>query len=79
MRMKILILRDFEGQISSYYRAKEDGRLYVNEWYVDKRGNSLYYFIMETKERQHSGLTQVDGTLYYFLKMVVDIKMKRLP
>ena len=41
-----IILRDFEGQISSYYRAKEDGRLYVNEWYVDERGDYLYYFLL---------------------------------
>ena len=61
-----IILRDFEGQISSYYRAKEDGRLYVNEWYVDKRGNSLYYFYYGDEGKAASGLTQVDGTLYYF-------------
>ena len=59
-----IILRDFEGQISSYYRAKEDGRLYVNEWYVDKRGNSLYYFYYGDEGKAASGLTQVDGTLY---------------
>ena len=61
-----IIIRDFEGQISSYYRAKEDGRLYVNEWYVDKRGNSLYYFYYGDEGKAASGLTQVDGTLYYF-------------
>ena len=61
-----IILRDFEGQISSYYRAKEDGRLYVNEWYVDERGDCLYYFYYGDEGRAASGLTQVDGTLYYF-------------
>ena len=61
-----IILRDFEGQSSSYYRAKEDGRLYVNEWYVDKRGNRLYYFYYGDEGKAASGLTQVDGTLYYF-------------
>ena len=61
-----IILRDFEGQISSYYRAKEDGRLYVNEWYVDERGDYLYYFYYGDEGRAASGLTQVDGTLYYF-------------
>ena len=58
-----IILRDFEGQISSYYRAKEDGRLYVNEWYVDER---VYYFYYGDEGKAASGLTQVDGTLYYF-------------
>ena len=58
-----IILRNFEGQISSYYRAKEDGRLYVNEWYVDERA---YYFYYGDEGRAASGLTQVDGTLYYF-------------
>ena len=58
-----IILRNFEGQISSYYRAKEDGRLYVNEWYVDER---VYYFYYGDEGRAASGLTQVDGTLYYF-------------
>ena len=61
-----IIIRDFEGQISSYYRAKEDGRLYVNEWYVDERGDYLYYFYYGDEGRAASGLTQVDGTLYYF-------------
>ena len=61
-----IILRDFEGQISSYYRAKEDGRLYVNEWYVDERGDYLYYFYYGDEGRAASDLTQVDGTLYYF-------------
>ena len=58
-----IILRNFEGQISSYYRAKEDGRLYVNEWYVDER---VYYFYYGDEGKAASGLTQVDGTLYYF-------------
>ena len=58
-----IILRNFEDQISSYYRAKEDGRLYVNEWYVDER---VYYFYYGDEGRAASGLTQVDGTLYYF-------------
>ena len=52
-----IILRNFEGQISSYYRAKEDGRLYVNEWYVDER---VYYFYYGDEGRAASGLTQVD-------------------
>ena len=55
-----IILRNFEGQISSYYRAKEDGRLYVNEWYVDER---VYYFYYGDEGKAASGLTQVDGTL----------------
>jgi glucan-binding YG repeat protein len=58
-----IMLRNFEGQISSYYRAKEDGRLYVNEWYVDER---VYYFYYGDEGKAASGLTQVDGTLYYF-------------
>lgn len=28
---------NFESQMSSDYRAKEDGRLYANEWYTNER------------------------------------------
>ena len=50
-----------------YYRAKEDGSLYVNEWYKedDYYGNTYYY----GKEGKESGnLCEIDGKQYYFEK-----------
>ena len=52
-----------KNERSDEYRAKEDGHLYRNEWYVEE---DVYYFYYGDEGRAASGLTQVDGTLYYF-------------
>jgi len=45
-----------------YYRAKEGGALYVNEWYEE--GSDWYYYGAEGKGAQ--GFTQLGGKWYYF-------------
>lgn len=50
-----------EDGVSNYYRAKQDGSLYVNEWYGDY---TKYYYGEEGKA--YSGLKTVDGKQYYF-------------
>ena len=50
-----------ETQKSDYYRAKEDGSLYVNEWYGD---SIKYYYGADAKA--YTGLQTVDGKQYYF-------------
>ena len=54
---------NFDSQMSSYYRAKEDGRLYANDWYTDER-EVFYYYGEDGKA--YSGLQEVDGIRYYF-------------
>ena len=54
---------NFESQMSSYYRAKEDGRLYANEWYTDER-EVFYYYGEDGKA--YSGLHEIDGIQYCF-------------
>ena len=58
-------LWDSESQCSIYYRAKSDGSLYVNEWYIpeDDYENPYYY---GDEGKNYTGLNEVDGTLYYF-------------
>ena len=46
----------------SYYRAKSDGALYVNEWYWD--GNGKYYYGEDGATVQ--GMETIDGKLYCF-------------
>ena len=50
-----------ETQKNDYYRAKEDGSLYVNEWYGD---STKYYYGADAKA--YTGLQTVDGKQYYF-------------
>ena len=47
------------------YRAKEDGSLYVNEWYTNQLGNHYYY---GQKGEGYSGLHEVDGKTYYLVR-----------
>ena len=48
-----------------YYRAKEDGTLYANEWYIpDNSYETPYYYGEDGKA--YVGLREVDGVLYYF-------------
>ena len=54
---------NFESQMSSDYRAKEDGRLYANEWYTDER-EVFYYYGEDGKA--YSGLHEIDGKQYCF-------------
>ena len=54
---------NFESQMSSYYRAKEDGRLYANDWYTDER-EVFYYYGEDGKA--YSGLHEIDGIQYCF-------------
>ena len=49
--------------VMACYRAKEDGSLYVNEWYTNQLGNHYYY---GQKGEGYSGLHEVDGKTYYF-------------
>ena len=49
--------------VMACYRAKEDGSLYVNEWYTNQLGNHYYY---GQKGEGYSGLHEVDGKNYYF-------------
>lgn len=50
-----------ETQKNDYYRAKEDGSLYANEWYGD---STKYYY--EEDAKAYTGLQTVDGKQYYF-------------
>ena len=56
-------LFDSESQCWIYYRAKEDGSLYVNEWYIPEYGDGHYY---GEKGEAYSGLHEINGILYYF-------------
>ena len=56
-------LWDSESQRRVYYRAKEDGSLYVNEWYTSKYSDLYYY---GEGGKAYSGLYEIDGTQYYF-------------
>ena len=56
-------VRDYETETSSYYRAKEDGSLYVNEWYTTYRWK--YYYGEGGKAV--SGLQVVEGKQYIFM------------
>ena len=53
---------DYEAHKYSYYRAKENGNLYVNAWYTDD-GERYYY---GANGQAYSGIQTVDGVLYYF-------------
>ena len=52
-----------EAQKSDYYRAKVDGSLYVNEWYVYNEWNKYYY---GSDGKGYSGFQTIDGKQYYF-------------
>ena len=56
-------LWDEELEKTVYYRAKEDGNLYVNEWYKDEYGNRYYY---GEEGKAYSGAREVNGILYGF-------------
>lgn len=65
----------------TYYFIKADGRLYVNEWYeydkYDNHGHGIWYYYGD-EGKAASGLTQINGTLYYFRRMADYIKIKLL-
>lgn len=46
----------------AYYRAKEDGSLYIGEWYQE-RYNSYYY---GEDGRKYVGFQTINGKQYYF-------------
>ena len=62
--------------MSSDYRAKEDGRLYANEWYTDEWE---VFIITERMGKAYSGLHETDGNSIVFPNIVEDIKTKVLP
>ena len=49
---------------SNYYRAREDGSLYVSQWYQNDRGT--YYYYDETGKRIQNGIVQINGKKYIF-------------
>ena len=57
---------DFEIRDSIYYRAKEDGSLYRNEWYVYTVEDESLYYYYGADGKAYSGLHEVDGKLSYF-------------
>ena len=52
-----------ENQISDFYRAKADGKLYCSEWYQDENKNWYYYKEDASMAR---GTTKIGETTYYF-------------
>ena len=50
-------LDDYETRTTNYYRAKEDGSLYVNEWYTIS--SSTYYYGEGGKA--YTGVHTIDG------------------
>ena len=54
---------DQETQKQNYYRAKADGSLYANEWYIYNEWNKYYY---GEEGRACSGLQIIEGKQYYF-------------
>ena len=56
---------DQESYKHNYYRAKEDGSLYVNEWYKSNGYDKTHYYGDEGK--RFDGIYQIDGTYYYFV------------
>ena len=52
-----------ETEMSDYYRAKEDGSLYVNEWYSLGKWDTYYY---GADGKRYSGLQTIEGKQYYF-------------
>lgn len=62
---KVFYIRDSENDTYLWYRAKEDGSLYVNEWDLKWEPVAFYYYYGE-EGKAASGLQEVDGTLYYF-------------
>ena len=52
-----------ETQMADFYRAKADGSLYVNEWYILGEWSKCYY---GADGRRYSGLQTIDGKQYYF-------------
>ena len=52
-----------ESKCRIYYRAKEDGRLYANEWYIYENSAKCYY---GEDAKQYEGLHTIDGKQYYF-------------
>ena len=68
-RNTVLTRWDEATQKYTYYFIKADGRLYVNEWYeydkYDNYGHGIWYYYGD-EGKAASGLTQINGTLYYF-------------
>ena len=55
---------DEETYTTDYYRAKQDGTLYVNEWYQVSADSDTYYYGEGGKA--YSGLQTIDRKQYYF-------------
>ena len=55
----------WNAEIQKYenYRAKADGRLYVNEWYIYNEWNTYYY---GADGKAYRGVQTIDGNQYYF-------------
>lgn len=56
-------IKDSESGEYHYFRAKSDGTLYTNAWYLDKSGDYYYYGADAVSA---TGLQEINGTLYYF-------------
>lgn len=52
-----------ETQMADFYRAKADGSLYINEWYIPGEWSKCYY---GADGKQYNGLHTIDGKQYYF-------------
>ena len=63
---EVFCIRDSENDTYLWYRAKEDGSLYVNEWVLKWEPVAFYYYYYGEEGKAASGLQEVDGTLYYF-------------
>ena len=55
-------LFDEEEENDKWYRAKADGSLYINEWYI----RDVWYFYYGADGKRYSGLQTIDGKQYYF-------------
>lgn len=56
-------IKDSESGKYHNFRAKSDGTLYTNTWYLDEYGDYYYYGADAVGA---TGLQEINGTLYYF-------------
>ena len=58
-------IRNGNDSKTIYYRAKENGSLYVNEWYYDddNKYNNCFY---GNEGKAADGITEINGLQYYF-------------
>ena len=57
------LYRNQEFCLDTWYRAKEDGTLYVNEWFYQEWGPAYYY---GEGGRAATDFLQIDGVWYFF-------------